>query len=170
MIKYLPSEFNQSDYNNLKNELLSLKWCRPPSGIPGNKTPRYVSVLGDGEGMYGDIVSYPMFQSCKDCLATYQLNPLNNVFKDVISKLKLTVKKIYGKKAINIDQMFNVAVCNYYSESTHRINSHRDDERWLEKNELNSKNIPVNSIIASITIYPDLEFVPSTNNLPSSLL
>ena len=95
MIKYLPSEFNQSDYNNLKNELLSLKWCRPPSGIPGNKTPRYVSVLGDGEGMYGDIVSYPMFQSCKNCLAISTI--LLIMCLKMYSKLKLTVKN-YGKK------------------------------------------------------------------------
>ena len=29
-------------------DIRSLNWCRPPSGIPRNRMPRNVAVLGDG--------------------------------------------------------------------------------------------------------------------------
>ena len=50
--------------------------------------------------------------------------------------------------------MFNIAICNFYTEKEHRINEHRDDERWLEKNFIKNDKLD-SSIIASFTLYPD---------------
>ena len=43
--------------------------------------------------------------------------------------------------------MFNVCVCNFYTEDRHKIADHRDDERWLQFNQLDDKNNPFASII-----------------------
>ena len=74
----------------------------------------------------------------------------------VILRLRELVREKYGDKATNIDKMFNIAICNFYTEREHKINEHRDDERWLEFNELDSQGNPCASIvIASMTFYPD---------------
>ena len=75
--------------------------------------------------------------------------------QSMVLHLRTMVAKIYGNKAINIDSMFNVAVCNYYTEDRHQISAHKDDERWLELNELDKSNNPCASIIASLTMYVD---------------
>ena len=154
----------------LGNSLLRLPWCRPPSGIPGNRTPRNVAVLGDGSDViqdnngkillkkcrpFGKTVAYPLFQSSKDCSGIYKTNSFTPEIAETIIKLRNIVKNRYGKKAINVDKMFNIAICNFYTEREHKINEHRDDERWLEFNELNKNGEPCASIIASMTFYPD---------------
>ena len=73
----------------------------------------------------------------------------------VILRLRELVREKYGDKAANIDKMFNIAICNFYTEREHKINEHRDDERWLEFNELDSQGNPCASGIASMTFYPD---------------
>lgn len=158
MINYNSCVFDSDEYSTFKSEMLNLNWCRPPSGIPGNKTPRYVSVLGDADGKYGNTIAYPMFQTCKDCSNVYKLNPMSNNLQNLTKKLKKMVKDVYGRYAINVDSMFNVAVCNYYTQPQHKINAHRDDERWLDKNELDINGNPIASIIASFTLYPDFEY------------
>ncbi len=150
--------------------LLKLPWCRPPSGIPGNRTPRNVAVLGDGSNVklnslgkisiqnsrpFGKTVAYPLFQSSKDCSGLYKTNKFTPEIAEVILTLRKLVKKKYGKKVINVDKMFNIAICNFYTEKEHKINEHRDDERWLEFNELDKNGKPCASIIASMTFYPD---------------
>lgn len=139
-------------YKNLKKELVNLDWCRPPSGRFPNKTPRYVCVLGD---MGLKHVSYPMFQTDKDCVAIYKTRPFPDIFKQYIKLLKIKVKYLYKDKAQDIDNMFNVAICNLYTEKQHKISAHRDDERWLSLNELDKNKKPCHSIIASLTIYPE---------------
>lgn len=156
--------------NNLEKSLLKLPWCRPPSGIPGNRTPRNVAVLGDGSTVkllnngkvtlvnsrpFGRKVAYPLFQSSKDCSALYKTNKFTSEISQTIIRLREIVKEKYGNKAINIDKMFNIAICNFYTEKEHKINEHRDDERWLEFNELDKNGDPCASIIASMSFYPD---------------
>ena len=104
---------------------------------------------------FGRTVGYPLFQSCKDCTAIYKTNKFTGEMAKVILRLRELVREKYGDKAINIDKMFNIAICNFYTEREHKINEHRDDERWLEFNELDSQGNPCASIIASMTFYPD---------------
>jgi hypothetical protein len=169
-IHYINNALSSELYSKLRANVLNLKWCRPPSGIPGNRTPRNVAVLGDGSDIlstcngkstsaiksrpFGDTVAYPLFQSCKDCSAVYELNPFSSTFRDVIIHLRKLVRLKYGLAAQNIDKMFNIAICNFYTEKEHRINEHRDDERWLEKNFIKEDKLD-SSIIASFTLYPD---------------
>ena len=159
-------------FPGVRAEAISLPWCRPPSGIPGNRTPRNVAVLGDGSSVYkdsstssgtklvmnrsfGEDVTYPLFQSCKDCSAHYKTRKLSPFICKLILHMRELVKKDYGDKVINVDNMFNIAICNYYTEKEHKINAHKDDERWLERNQLDDNGKPVASIIASLTIYPE---------------
>ena len=158
--------------NRLGPTLLNLPWCRPPSGIPGNRTPRNVAVLGDGSNVklnslgkislqnsrpFGKTVAYPLFQCAKDCSGIYKTNRFTPEIAEVILTLRKLVKQKYGKKVVNVDKMFNIAICNFYTEKEHKINEHRDDERWLEFNELDKNGKPSASIIASMTFYPDSE-------------
>lgn len=167
---YKQNFIDTTDYGQTLNDIKNLNWCRPPSGIPGNRTPRNVAVLGDGSTVRlvngkiayfydrqitGDKFAYPMFQTAKNCTAVYNKNKIPNSIGKLIIKLRKLVNEFYGDTAINTKDMFNVAVCNYYTEHQHSINAHRDDERWLE---LNQKDVHGNlkaSIIASLTIYPD---------------
>ena len=162
-------------FSGVRDEAISLPWCRPPSGIPGNRTPRNVAVLGDGSTVYknssspsgtrlvmnrpfGKDVVYPLFQSSKDCSAHYKTRKLSPFICKLILHMRELVKKDYGDKAINVDNMFNIAICNFYTEKEHKINAHRDDERWLERNQLDKSGNPVASIIASLTIYPECNY------------
>ena len=70
------------------------------------------------------------------------------IFQQLVLELRKSVKKIYGKRLSNLDNMFNVAVCNRYTGRDDKIAGHRDDERWLQKN-LDDKS----SLIASMTFY-----------------
>ena len=164
-------------YTRLLCEARSLPWCRPPSGIPGNRTPRNVAVLGDGSTVYSncsqsgessaclkmkrdipDEVVYPMFQSCKDCSAHYKTRPLTPAISELILHLRAIVRKQFRETVVNVDEMFNIAICNYYTEKDHKINEHRDDERWLTHNQLDSSGNPCASIIASLTLYPECKY------------
>ena len=162
-------------FSGVRHEAITLPWCRPPSGIPGNRTPRNVAVLGDGSSVYkdnststgtklvmnrlfGDEVVYPLFQSSKDCSAHYKTRKLSPYICKLILHMRELVKKNYGNTAINIDNMFNIAICNFYTEKEHKINAHKDDERWLERNQLDREGNPAASIIASLTIYPEYEY------------
>lgn len=149
-------------------EVKNIQWCRPPAGIPGNYPPRYTAALGDGSHVstkankvfykkqpnFPNITSYPLFQCAKNSSAHYQMNKIPPNLVRLISILRQLVKKNYGENAININDMFNVCVCNYYTQDNHQIADHRDDERWLAFNELNNGTLSA-SIIASLTIYPD---------------
>lgn len=164
-IHYIPNVLNLSRDQGILNEINDLNWCRPPSGLPGNRTPRNVAVLGDGSKIIGinqiketnlsliGNTSYPLFQTSKDSYGIYKMNRIPKHLSNFIVKLRKLVQIKYGKQATNIDSMFNVIVCNYYTESHHQISAHRDDERWLIKNIEN--NGSRSSLIASLTIYPD---------------
>lgn len=164
-VEYLPNILNLDSDTDLIREIKHLNWCRPPSGIPGNRTPRNVAVLGDGSviNKLGELqktaiseineVSYPLFQTAKDSYAIYDKIPIPLHLRQFILKLRQIVRNTYGDSAKNIDSMFNVIVCNYYSESKHQISAHQDDERWLVKNL--EKNGEHTSLIASLTYYPN---------------
>ena len=163
-------------YDRVLCEARNLPWCRPPSGIPGNRTPRNVAVLGDGSTVYSDSssytgkatlkmdrkipdeVAYPMFQSCKDCTAHYRMRPLTPAISELILHLRDIVREQFRETVVDVDEMFNIAICNYYTEKDHKINEHRDDERWLTHNQLDSNGNPCASIIASLTLYPDCKY------------
>ena len=151
-------------YDDMMSEISNLRWCRPPSGIPGNRTPRNVAVIGDGSNILSDSThdispytnfAYPLFQTAKDCSAIYDPNPIPPSISKFIPILRNHVKQLYGDTVIDTDSMFNVVVCNYYTDHSHQINAHRDDERWLKPNQLDDTGKPMASIIASLTIYPD---------------
>ena len=169
-------------FSGLRNEAIELPWCRPPSGIPGNRTPRNVAVLGDGSDVYydnsssqdtklvmnrkfGHDVSYPLFQCAKDCTAHYKTRKLSPFICKLILHMRELVRQNYGDRAINVDKMFNIAICNFYTEKEHKINAHKDDERWLERNQLDKDGKPVASIIASLSLYPDYEYGDNPDNL-----
>ena len=168
-VHYTDNAIPSDIYDGAISEIRSLNWCRPPSGIPGNRTPRNVAVLGDGSNIvktdsgidhvFGHIPSstfaYPLFQTSKNCSAIYEPNPIPDNISHFIIHLRSMVRKLYGDTVIDVDNMFNVVVCNYYTEHCHQINAHRDDERWLSHNQLDSNGKPCASIIASLTIYPD---------------
>ena len=168
-IFYKENVFNNS--NAIVKESINLPWCKPPSGIPGNNPPRNVCVLGDGSSIVGTIdhpkhkkycrypknVSYPLYQCAKNSYASYTMRPIPNTFSKIILQLRDIVRATYQDKVIDVDSMFNVIVCNYYTEDSHQISDHRDDERWLKFNELDSCGNPVASIIASLTFYVDDE-------------
>ena len=168
-VHYTDNAIPSDIYDNVISEIKSLNWCRPPSGIPGNRTPRNVAVLGDGTNIVKtdtgiDHVSghiptstfaYPLFQTSKNCSAIYESNPIPDYISQFIICLRDSVRSFYGDTVIDVDNMFNVVVCNYYTEHSHQINAHRDDERWLSHNQLGSDGKPCASIIASLTIYPD---------------
>lgn len=161
-------------YNRVLREAQSLPWCRPPSGIPGNRTPRNVAVLGDGADIYSSSsqsgtqtpylknsrnmtneVVYPMFQSCKDCSAHYKTRPITPAICELIQHFRQLVQINFGDSVDDVDKMFNIAICNFYTEKDHKINEHRDDERWLIRNQRNSRGELSASLIASLTLYPD---------------
>ena len=169
-------------FSGIRSEAIGLPWCRPPSGIPGNRTPRNVAVLGDGSNVYNDNTSpsgtklvmdrkfgndvvYPLFQCAKDCSAHYKTKKLSPVICKLILHMRDLVKQNYGDKVINVDNMFNIAICNFYTEKEHKINAHRDDERWLEKNQLDDKGNAVASVIASLTLYPKYEYGDNPTDL-----
>ena len=169
-------------FSGLRNEAIGLPWCRPPSGIPGNRTPRNVAVLGDGSDVYydsssstdtklvmnrkfGNDVTYPLFQCAKDCSAHYKTRKLSPFICKLILHMRELVKQNYGDRVINVDKMFNIAICNFYTEKDHKINAHKDDERWLERNQLDKDGNPVASIIASLTLYPNYEYGDNPDNL-----
>jgi len=169
-------------FSGLRNEAIGLPWCRPPSGIPGNRTPRNVAVLGDGSDVYydsssstdtklvmnrkfGNDVTYPLFQCAKDCSAHYKTRKLSPFICKLILHMRELVNQNYGDRVINVDKMFNIAICNFYTEKDHKINAHKDDERWLERNQLDKDGNPVASIIASLTLYPDYEYGDNPDNL-----
>ena len=164
--QYVP----KNQYSEMLSEITNLPWCRPPSGIPGNRTPRNVAVIGDGStvrkinGKIGYIYNrnirtkefaYPMFQTAKNCTAIYKSRKIPKGIANIILNLRKSVKKLYGDSVSNVNDMFNVVVCNYYTEHSHQINAHRDDERWLELNQRDADGQLKASIIASLTIYPD---------------
>lgn len=126
----------------------NLDWCIPPAGIPGNHPPRNVAVLGCPDTTTH--VYYPLFQTAKSCYAKYSMKPFTDNLNSLVLLLRNKVKELYGSNATNIERMFNVAVCNYYTEDRHQIAAHRDDERWLERNMSDSS-----SLIASFTYYVD---------------
>ena len=151
------------------SESLEIPWCLPPAGIPGNHPPRNVGVLGDGSTIkhrknklyyskpenYPIVTSYPLYQCAKNSSAIYKMRPISKYISKLILHLRTLVKKHYRENVINVDKMFNVVVCNYYTQDRHQISAHCDDERWLEKNQLNSEGIPSASIIASLSLYVD---------------
>ena len=160
----MPSRLLEKVVQEVKN----LPWSRPPAGIPGNYPPRYVAALGDGSNVsskankvfykkqpnFPDTTCYPIFQCAKNSSAHYRMNKIPPNLVRLITILRQLVKKNYGDNAINTNDMFNVCVCNFYTEDSHQIADHRDDERWLAFNEINSGKLSA-SIIASLTIYPD---------------
>ena len=167
---YHPKILDHNELVNLTKELKQLPWCIPPSGIPGNNPPRFVAALGDGSRIagthskilyiknkrYPKTVAYPAFQCAKSSSAMYNMRRIPLKLAKLIIKLRQLVKSSYGDLAIDIDKMFNVCVCNYYTENRHQIAAHKDDERWLRFNEKPASNDGSDaSIIASLTIYPD---------------
>ena len=155
--------------DKVTQEAKNIHWCIPPAGIPGNNPPRYVGALGDGSNItmiggriayvknntYPNITSYPLYQCAKNSSAQYLMKKIPKNIAKLIVKLRKLVQKSYGNKAKDINKMFNVCVCNYYTEDTHQIADHRDDERWLSLNQLDNNNNPAASIIASLTLYID---------------
>ena len=168
-IHYVRDALTPELIKNVMDESLKIPWCKPPAGIPGNHPPRNVCVLGDGSSIkkiketiyrtkkayFPKNVSYPLFQCYKSSTAHYEMRSIPKYTSQLILKLREIVKEKYGRNAVNVDNMFNVVVCNYYTEDSHRISDHRDDERWLEFNELDNIGNPVASIIASLTLYID---------------
>ena len=163
-VSYHPKVVDYKD-NKLMNEIRNLNWCRPPSGIPGNWTPRYVAVMGDGSSVdnMGNLIdtsissimntSYPLYQCNKKSYGIYNMIPITYNLRKLIVKMRNIVMKQYGSSVKNVNSMFNVIVCNYYTQNSHQINAHKDDERWLVKNiETNGEK---SSLIASVTLYPD---------------
>lgn len=169
-IHYATDAIPSDNYDAVLSDIKSLNWCRPPSGIPGNRTPRNVAVLGDGTSIRDvdgsiayvprpdypyDNLAYPLFQTSKDCTGVYTPNRIPLSIAGLILSMRERVRKLFGDTVIDVDNMFNVVVCNYYTEHAHQINAHRDDERWLQHNQLDADGNPASSIIASLTIYPD---------------
>lgn len=166
-IYYQPNIMDSLLLKQVILDVKNIKWSRPPSGIPGNLPPRYVAALGDGSKIftnkkkviyikpknYPNITSYPIFQCAKNSSAHYKMNKIPKNLCKLIGILRNLVKDRYKNNAINVDNMFNVCVCNLYTDDSHQIADHRDDERWLEFNELDNNNIPYASIIASLTLY-----------------
>uniref|UniRef100_A0A6C0JEC2 Fe2OG dioxygenase domain-containing protein n=1 Tax=viral metagenome TaxID=1070528 RepID=A0A6C0JEC2_9ZZZZ len=167
--KIIPSHLLE----HVKSDIANIPWCRAPAGIPGNYAPRNVSVLGNGniirksgkkvfyirEMGFGktNTVSYPLFQCAKSSTANYEMRKIPLGLAKLILHLRTVVKELYGSSVKNVDRMFNIIICNNYTEASHQISGHRDDERWLEKNELDSNGKPCASIIASLTLYPEGE-------------
>lgn len=106
---------------------------------------------------YPKTVSYPLYQCSKNSYASYTMLPISNIFSKIILQLRDLVRETYYDRVIDIDSMFNVIVCNYYTVDSHQISDHRDDERWLKFNELDNSSNPEASIIASLTFYVDYE-------------
>lgn len=150
-------------------EVLNIDWCIPPAGIPGNHPPRYVAALGDGSNIssknnkifysyprnFPKTTSYPLFQCAKNSSAHYKMKKIPKNLCYLIKIIRNLVQQSYNNTAINVNDMFNVCVCNFYTEDNHQISDHRDDERWLQYNELDANGQPFASIIASLTIYPE---------------
>lgn len=167
-----PTYYHQNVMNgrllrNVIREVLDIDWCIPPSGIPGNNPPRYVAALGDGRSIqkigkkimyirpknFPSTTSYPLYQCAKNSSAEYTMKRIPNNLSKLILVLRDLVRKSYGKKVIDVEKMFNVCVCNYYTEDRHQISGHCDDERWLKFNQLDTNDKPFASIIASLTLY-----------------
>jgi hypothetical protein len=107
------------------------------------------------ERNYPKITSYPLYQCAKNSSCEYVMNKIPKNLCKLIVILRNLVVNSYGNKAIDVDNMFNVCVCNYYTEDKHQIAGHCDDERWLKFNQLDSSNNVFASIIASLTLYID---------------
>jgi len=173
-IYYINNVMSPELLSKVIKEIKNIQWARPPAGIPGNYPPRYVGVLGDGSNVsskgnkifykkqsnFSNTTSYPLFQCAKNSSAHYKMNKIPPNLVKLITILRQLIKKNYGNDAININDMFNVCVCNFYTEDNHQIADHRDDERWLTFNEINNGNLSA-SIIASLTIY--------INKIPNNL-
>ena len=167
-ISYKDNAIGEDLLKNVLEDSINLPWCKPPSGIPGNNTPRNVCVLGNGSTISGSFetpkqkkcinypnqVSYPLFQTAKSSTAIYNMRSIPHSISKLIILIRQYVKEIYGSSVIDLDTMFNVVVCNYYTEDSHQISDHRDDERWLKFNEIKDGK-PNASIIASLTLYAE---------------
>tara|TARA_B100000925_G_C22005218_1_gene473335 strand:- start:2526 stop:3533 length:1008 start_codon:yes stop_codon:yes gene_type:complete len=170
---YIDDAIPSSILTGVKKNIENIPWCRAPAGIPGNTVPRNVSVLGDGKIIKGNDklvlyktekdfgksfnVSYPMFQCAKSSSNIYHMRRIPYHLARFVLHLRKKVKELYKDRCRNVDRMFNVVICNNYTENIHQINAHRDDERWLEHNEIGDDGNPCASIIASLTLYPDGE-------------
>ena len=83
---------------------------------------------------------YIQFQSSKDCSAHQDKKISPYICKPILHMREL-VKKDYGNTAINVGTV-NIAICNFYTEKEHKINAYKDDERWLERNQLDREGNP----------------------------
>lgn len=168
-IKYCPNFLDPNLLQKVGRDAYNLDWCIPPSGIPGNCTPRNVAVLGNGSNVtqmksggimkikskYPENVCYPLFQCAKICYGKYRMKPFTHHMNKLVLLLRRRAKELYGDKLVNVNSMFNVAVCNFYTEDRHQISGHRDDERWLKKNIIGKDSETDSSLIASFTYYVD---------------
>jgi len=158
----------KSFLDELKSEALDLPWCVPPAGIPGNNPPRNVAVIGNNQSIVDDgdgnvqfeglaisETSYPLYQCAKNSSAIYKTRIFPPNIAKLVLRLRALVREKYEDRVVNVDKMFNVGVCNFYTENRHSVSAHRDDERWLEHNQLDKHGKPYASIIASLTIYVD---------------
>ena len=75
------------------------------------------------------------------------MNKITPNLVKLITKIRKLVTASYNKYAHNVDNMFNVCVCNYYTQKQHKISAHRVDERWLQKNLTNKHDNSKSSII-----------------------
>ena len=130
---YHKNVLKPEDLQNTIEEVKNLNWCIPPAGIPGNHPPRYVSVLGDGSRVlhnknkiiyfkqksFPEHTSYPLYQCAKNSSGIYKMNKITPNLVKLITKIRKLVTTSYNKYAHNVDDMFNVCVCNYYTQKQH---------------------------------------------------
>ena len=168
-IQYCKDFLDPNLLQKVGSDVLKFDWCIPPAGIPGNHPPRNVAVLGNGSNIkkmknggimkirskYPESVCYPLFQCAKICYGKYTMKPFTHHMNKLVLLLRKRATELYGDNLVNVNSMFNVAVCNFYTEDRHQISGHRDDERWLEKNIIGKDSETESSLIASFTYYVD---------------
>ena len=60
-ISYKDNAIGEDLLKNVLEDSINLPWCKPPSGIPGNNTPRNVCVLGNGSTIAGSFETQKMY-------------------------------------------------------------------------------------------------------------
>lgn len=146
-----------NELDSLYTNASQLKWN---SGIPGgfitNTPQRLVNAFGDGSGYDKDNASIGASWNCGAWTAAVHQSDVTLLTKveplpDWLQKIGLLCREL-AKTHFQITttaHTFNIAVCNKYSNVSHDIKAHTDDNEWYT-----TENSNVGPMFASLTLYP----------------
>lgn len=152
----LDDHMSHTEIQKLKKKAVQIQWNQNvPGGFTHNVPQRQVNAFGDGSG----------YNSCDNIVGHHWSNgywtaAVHQNDATLITKLQQLPKWLkrlgllsrhFAKDLIGIqptDYTYNLAVCNKYTEPSHDIKQHADDNEWYVKD---SEQGPT---FVSLTLYP----------------